>query len=68
MSRCAEREGDRELVSADGVRAVPVIPAADVSAQPVVDDRAKLLQRAKHLPGRVAALATQRDACAVPRS
>jgi hypothetical protein len=38
ISGCAEGEGDRQLVSADGSRAVPVIPAAEVTAQPVVDD------------------------------
>jgi hypothetical protein len=46
---------------------VPVLPAAQVAVQPVVDHRAKLLQCVKHLPGRVTALAAQRDACAVPR-
>lgn len=46
---------------------MPVIPAAEIAAQPVVDNRAKLLQSVKHLPGRVATLATQRNACAVPR-
>jgi len=67
MRRGAEREGDRELVGPDGARAVPVIAAAELAPQPVVDDLAKLLQSVEHLPGRVAALATQRDACAVPR-
>ena len=67
VSRCAEREGDRDLVGADGARAVPVIPAAEVAAQPVVDHRAKLLQRVEHLPGRVIVLAAQRDPCAVAR-
>jgi hypothetical protein len=67
ISACAEREGDRQLVSADGSRAVPVIPAAEVNAQPVVDHLAELLQGVEHLSGRVAALATQRHACAVPR-
>ena len=33
---------------------MPVIPAAEVAAQPVVDDRAQLLHSVKHLPGRVA--------------
>jgi hypothetical protein len=46
---------------------VPVTPAAQVSAQPVVDHLTELLQRVEHLTGRVAARATQRDACAVPR-
>jgi hypothetical protein len=64
---CAKGERDRQLVSADGSRAVSVIPAAELTAQPVVDDLAELLQSVEHLPGRVAALATQRDACAVPR-
>jgi hypothetical protein len=49
------------------LRAVPVIPAAEVAAQAVVYSPAQLLQSVKHLPGRVAALATQRDACAVGR-
>jgi hypothetical protein len=64
---CAEGEGDRQLVSADGLRAVPVIPAAEVTAQPVVDDLAELLQSVEHLSGRVAARATEREACAVSR-
>src|SRR3954469_22913767 len=67
ISRCAEGEGDGELVGADRARAVPVIPAAEVAVQPVVDHRAKPLQRVKHLPGRVTTLAAQRDPCAVPR-
>ena len=67
ISRCAEREGDGELVGPDRARAVPVIPATEVAVQPVVDHRAKLLQRVKHLPGRVTALAAQRNPCAVPR-
>ena len=46
---------------------MPVIPAAEVTAQPVVDDLAELLQSVEHLTGRVAARATQRDACAVLR-
>jgi hypothetical protein len=58
ISGCAECEGDRQLVSADGSRAVPVIPAAQVTAQPVVDHLAELLQSVEHLTGRVAALAT----------
>jgi hypothetical protein len=66
MRGCAERDSDRKLVGADGVRAVPVIPAPEIAAQPVVDNRAKFLHSVKHLPGRVATLATQRDACAVP--
>ncbi len=33
----------------------------------VLDHLAQLLQSVEHLPGCVAALATQRDACAVPR-
>ena len=56
-----------QLVSPDGSRAVSVIPTAEVTAQPVVDDLAKLLHSVEHLPGRVAALAGQREACAVPR-
>jgi hypothetical protein len=64
---CAKGERDRQLVSADGSRAVSVIPAAELTAQPVVDDLAELLQSVEHLPGRVAALAAQRDARAVPR-
>ena len=46
---------------------MPVIPSAKVVAQPVVDHLAQLLQGVEDLPGRVAALAAQRDACAVPR-
>jgi hypothetical protein len=46
---------------------VPVIPAAEVVAQAVVDDLAQLLQSVQDLPGCMAALATQRDAGAVPR-
>jgi hypothetical protein len=46
---------------------MPVIPAAEVTAQSVVDDLAQLLQGVEHLAGRVAGIATQRDACAVPR-
>jgi len=46
---------------------VSVIPAAEFTAQPVVDDLAELLQSVEYLPWRVAALATQRDACAVSR-
>jgi hypothetical protein len=65
VSRRTEGEGDGELVGADRVRRVAVIPAAEVAAQPVVDVLAKLLQSVKHLPGRVAARAAQRDACAV---
>jgi hypothetical protein len=49
------------------LRAVPVILLPEVAAQPVVDGRTHLLQRMEHLPGRVARLATQRDAGAVPR-
>ena len=67
VRRRSERERDRELVGADGVRAVTVVPLAEVTAQPVVDDRAKLLHRVKHLPGRATALAAQRDPSAVPR-
>jgi hypothetical protein len=67
MSRCAEDEGNRQLVGASGLRAMPVIAAAEVAAQPVIDDRAQLLHSVKHLPGCVAALATQRNACPVPR-
>jgi hypothetical protein len=37
-----------------------VVPPAEVAAQPVVDDRAKFLQRVKRLPRRVATLAAQR--------
>ena len=66
VSRRAERERDRELVRADGLRVMPVIPAAEVVAQAVVDDLAQLLQGVKDLPWRVSALAGQRDACAVP--
>src|SRR6187551_1676620 len=44
VRRGSERERDRELVGADGVRAVTVVPLAEVTAQPVVDGRAKLLQ------------------------
>ena len=64
---CAQCEGDRQLVSADRSRAVAVIAAAQVIAQPVVDYLAQLLQSVEHLTGRVAALATQRHACAVAR-
>ena len=32
MRRCAKREGDRQLVGAHGLRAVPVIPPAEVVA------------------------------------
>ena len=67
VSRCAEREGDGQLVGADGLRTVPVIAAAEVVAQAVVDDLAQLLQSVKHLPGRVPALAAQRDAGAISR-
>jgi hypothetical protein len=63
----AKGEGDRQLVGADGLGALPVMPAAEVVTQPVVDHLAQLLQSVEDLPGRVAALATQRDACAVPR-
>ena len=44
MRRCAKREGDRQLVGAHGLRAVPVIPPAEVGAQTVVDDLPELLQ------------------------
>jgi hypothetical protein len=67
VTGCAEREGDRQLVGADGLRAMPVIPAAEVVTQAVVDDLAQLLQGVKHLPWRVSAFAGQCDACAVPR-
>jgi hypothetical protein len=67
MSGGAKSDGDRQLVRPDGSRAVPVIPSTEVIAQPVVDHLAQLLQRVKNLPGGVAALATQRDARAVPR-
>jgi hypothetical protein len=67
MSCRADDEGDRQLVGAGGLRAVPVIPAAEVAAEPVVDDGAQFLNSVKHLPGRVPALATQRDARTVPR-
>ena len=67
MSARAECEGDRQLVSADGSRAVPVISAAQVTAQPVVDYLAELLQGVEHLTGRVATVASQGHACAVPR-
>ena len=68
MARCAEREGDRQLVGADGLRAMPVIPAAEVVSQAFVDDLAQLLQSVQDLPGRVSALAAQCDACAVSRA
>ena len=67
MTGRAEREGDRQLVAPDGSRAVPVIAAAEVLAQAVVDDPAQLLKSVKNLPGRVSALAGQCDVCAVPR-
>ena len=67
VRRRPENEGDHELVGADRVGAVPVVPIAEVTGKPVVDDRAKPLQSMQHLPGRVTALAAQRDACAVPR-
>ena len=51
VARCAQREGDRQLVGADRLRAVPVIPAAEVLAQTVVDDLAQLLQSVQNLPG-----------------
>jgi hypothetical protein len=41
---CAEGEGDRLLVGADGLRVMPVVPAAEVVAQAVVDDLAQFLQ------------------------
>jgi hypothetical protein len=56
-----------KLVGAGGLRVVPVVPAAEVAAQAVVNNQAQLLQSVKDLPGRVAALASQRDACAVDR-
>ena len=68
MRRCAEREGHRQLVGTDGLRVVSVIPTAELLAQAVVDDLPELLQSVKNLPGRVSALATQRDACAVART
>jgi hypothetical protein len=68
MRRCAEDEGDRQLVGADRLRAVAVIPPAEIAAQPVVDDRAQLLQRVKHLTGWVTTLATDRNPRAVARS
>src|SRR5215210_5920329 len=46
---------------------MPVMPAAEVVTQAVVDDQAQLLRGVKHLPGRVSALAGQCDACAVLR-
>jgi hypothetical protein len=49
------------------LRAVPVIAAAEVLAQAVVDDPAQLLKSVKNLPGRVSALAGQCDVCNVPR-
>jgi hypothetical protein len=67
MSGGAKGDGDRQLVRSDGSRAVPVIPAAEVIAQPVVYHLAQLLQSVKNLPRSVASLATERDACAVPR-
>ena len=68
MSRCAQRESDRQLVAASRSRAVAVIPASEVAAQPIVNDRSQFLQRAQHLSGRVTGLATQRDARVVARS
>ena len=68
MGGCAEREGDRQLVGADRFGAVPVVAAAELATQPIVDDRPQLLHSVKHLPRRVAAFTAQRDACAVPRS
>jgi hypothetical protein len=66
--RCpTEREGHRQLVGADRLRVVAVVPGTEVFAQAVVDDLAQFLQRAEHLPRRVPALAAQREACAVPR-
>jgi hypothetical protein len=47
---------------------VAVVAAPEFAAQPVVDDRTQLLERAEHLAGRVAVFAPQRDTCAVPRS
>jgi hypothetical protein len=41
---CAEGEGDGLLVGADGLRVMPVVPAAEVVAQAVVDDLAQFLQ------------------------
>jgi hypothetical protein len=67
MRACAKGEGHRQLVGTDGVRAVTVIAGPEVAAEPAVDHRAEVLQRMKHRPGRVAASAAQRDACAVPR-
>ena len=40
---CAEREGDRQLVGTDRLRVMPVIAAAEVDTEPVVDDLAQLL-------------------------
>jgi hypothetical protein len=61
MSGCAKGERDRQLVSADGLGAVPVIPAAEVVAQPVIDHLAQLLQGVKDLPGRVASIIDRVD-------
>ena len=65
MTRCAQDEGDGQFVCADRLRAVPVIPAAEVVAQALVDDLAQFLQSVKDLPGRVSVLATQRHPCGV---
>ena len=67
MARCTEREGDRQLVGADGLRGVPVIPAAEVISEAFIDDLAQLLQSVQDLPGRVSALTAQRNACAIAR-
>jgi hypothetical protein len=44
VAGCAEREGDRQLVGADGLRVIPVIPVTEGVAQTVVDDLALFLQ------------------------
>jgi hypothetical protein len=46
---------------------VAVVPGTEVLADAIVDDLAQLLQRVEHLPGRVPALAAQREASVVPR-
>jgi hypothetical protein len=53
----------RHLVSADGSRAVPVIPHADVTAQPLVEARPRGLAR----PGAKRGARTATDAAARAR-
>jgi hypothetical protein len=67
VTGCAERERDRQLVGTDRLRVMPVIPAAEVNTEAVVDDLAQLLEGVKDLPWRVSALAGQCNARAVPR-